>query len=47
MQLKPIASDRGIYNAAIPNRMAASDLEPVSVESRFCWFLNTPNYRPI
>jgi len=27
-----------IYNAAIPNRMAASDLEPVSVESRFCWF---------
>jgi len=27
--------------------MAASDLEPVSVESRFCWFSDTPNYRPI
>ncbi len=37
-----------IYNAAIPNRMAASDLEPVSVESRFCWFSeHTPNHRPI
>jgi phosphinothricin acetyltransferase len=37
-----------IYNAAIPSRMAASDLEPVSVESRLCWFYeHTPNYRPI
>jgi len=35
-----------IYNAAIPNRMAAS-VEPVSVESRSAGFLNTPNYRPI
>jgi L-amino acid N-acyltransferase YncA len=27
-----------IYNASIPGRMATSDLEPVSVESRVDWF---------
>lgn len=37
-----------IYNAAIPNRMATADLEPVSIESRFSWFYeHIPGARPI
>lgn len=37
-----------IYNAAIPQRMATADLEPVSVESRFSWFeQHLPSSRPI
>lgn len=28
----------GIYNAAVPDRLATADLEPVSVESRLAWF---------
>lgn len=37
-----------IYNAAIPQRMATADLEPVSVESRYFWFFeHIPNSRPI
>ncbi|MFO8039890.1 MAG: N-acetyltransferase family protein [Sodalinema sp.] len=28
----------GIYNAAIPGRMATADVSPVSVESRYAWF---------
>jgi phosphinothricin acetyltransferase len=28
----------GIYNAAIPGRLATADTEPVSVESRRAWF---------
>jgi L-amino acid N-acyltransferase YncA len=28
----------GIYNAAIPGRMATADLEPVTVDSRRGWF---------
>ncbi len=37
-----------IYNAAIPQRMATADLEPVSVKSRFSWFYeHIPLKRPI
>lgn len=37
-----------IYNAAIPQRMATADLEPVSVESRYSWFeQHLPSSRPI
>jgi phosphinothricin acetyltransferase len=37
-----------IYNAAIPQRMATADLEPVAVESRFSWFYeHIPLKRPI
>ncbi len=37
-----------IYNAAIPNRVATGDLEPVSVNSRLSWFYeHIPHYRPI
>lgn len=37
-----------IYNAAIPNRMATADLEPVSVASRLEWFhQHSPTSRPI
>lgn len=37
-----------IYNAAIPNRMASADLEPVSVESRLAWFKGrSPSKRPL
>lgn len=36
-----------IYNAAIPTGVTA-EKEPVSVESRFCWFHeHTTSYRPI
>ena len=28
----------GIYNAAIPGRMATADLEPVTIDSRRAWF---------
>lgn len=28
----------GIYNAAIPDRLATADTEPISVESRIPWF---------
>ncbi|WP_414752678.1 N-acetyltransferase family protein [Anabaena sp. CCY 9910] len=38
----------GIYNAAVPSRMATADLEPVSVESRLAWFQGrSPNFRPL
>lgn len=37
-----------IYNSSIPGRMATSDLEPVSVESRLEWFRNhTPRKHPL
>lgn len=37
-----------IYNAAIPQRLATADLEPVSVKSRFSWFYeHIPLKRPI
>lgn len=37
-----------IYNAAIPQRMATADLDPVSVKSRFSWFHeHIPLKRPI
>lgn len=37
-----------IYNAAIPQRMATADLQPVSVESRYSWFdQHLPNSCPI
>ena len=38
----------GIYNAAIPSRLATADLEPVSVESRLAWFHGrSPSLRPL
>jgi L-amino acid N-acyltransferase YncA len=38
----------GIYNAAIPGRMATADTEPVSLESRRAWFReHTPASRPL
>ena len=38
----------GIYNAAIPGRVATADTEPVSVESRIAWFReHTPDRRPL
>jgi L-amino acid N-acyltransferase YncA len=38
----------GIYNAAIPGRLATADTEPVSVESRIEWFReHTPSRRPL
>ncbi|MBD2251242.1 GNAT family N-acetyltransferase [Nostoc parmelioides] len=38
----------GIYNAAVPSRMATADLKPVSVESRLAWFQGrSPNFRPL
>jgi L-amino acid N-acyltransferase YncA len=38
----------GIYNAAIPSRLATADLEPVSVESRRTWFQGrSPGLRPL
>lgn len=37
-----------IYNAAIPTRTAAADLEPVSVDSRRDWFAqHSPDSRPL
>jgi len=37
-----------IYNAAIPERLATADLEPVSVESRESWFAShTAGHRPL
>ena len=37
-----------IYNAAIPERMATADLEPVSVESRHAWFAeHSESSRPL
>jgi len=37
-----------IYNDSIPGRMATSDLEPVSVDSRRHWFAeHTPDRRPL
>ncbi|RAM50738.1 MAG: N-acetyltransferase [Hapalosiphonaceae cyanobacterium JJU2] len=37
-----------IYNAAVPDRMATADLEPVSVESRRTWFsARTPSKSPL
>lgn len=38
----------GIYNAAIPSRMATADLNPVSVASRLDWYRNHhPMSRPV
>jgi L-amino acid N-acyltransferase YncA len=38
----------GIYNAAIPSRLATADIEPVSVESRLAWFEGrSPLKRPL
>jgi L-amino acid N-acyltransferase YncA len=38
----------GIYNAAIPGRMATADTRPVSVESRLPWFReHDPARRPL
>ena len=37
-----------IYNAAIPGRIAAGDIQPVTVESRLTWFReHTPTSRPV
>ncbi|MFB2893504.1 N-acetyltransferase family protein [Aerosakkonemataceae cyanobacterium BLCC-F50] len=37
-----------IYNASIPARIAAGDVQPVTVESRLTWFReHTPNSRPV
>ncbi len=37
-----------IYNAAIPDRMATADTQPVSVESRTAWFReHDPQLRPL
>jgi L-amino acid N-acyltransferase YncA len=37
-----------IYNATISDRMATADTEPISVESRKCWFYDRPaNSRPL
>ncbi|MFB2833178.1 N-acetyltransferase family protein [Floridanema evergladense] len=37
-----------IYNAAIPGRIAAGDVQPVTVESRLIWFReHKPNSRPV
>lgn len=37
-----------IYNASIPQRIATADLEPVSIESRYSWFLeHIPSSHPI
>jgi phosphinothricin acetyltransferase len=37
-----------IYNAAIPERLATADTEPVSVPSRQAWFAeHTPEHRPL
>jgi len=37
-----------IYNASIPGRLATSDLEPVSVESRIEWFkTHSPESHPL
>ncbi len=38
----------GIYNAAVPGRMATADAEPVTVESRREWFAeHTPDRHPL
>lgn len=38
----------GIYNSAIPGRIATGDLDPISVESRLAWYReHSPTYRPI
>ena len=38
----------GIYNAAVPGRMATADTEPVTVESRREWFAaHTPDRHPL
>ena len=43
-----LASIVGIYNAAIPGRMATADLLPVSVDSRDPWFHeHSPGSRPL
>lgn len=37
-----------IYNAAIPDRMATADTDPISVESRQLWYqAHTPTKRPL
>jgi L-amino acid N-acyltransferase YncA len=37
-----------IYNAAIPNRLATADTEPISVESRQRWYqAHNPSERPL
>lgn len=37
-----------IYNAAIPGRIAAGDVQPVTIESRLAWFReHTPDSRPV
>ncbi|MEE3715377.1 N-acetyltransferase family protein [Tumidithrix elongata RA019] len=36
-----------IYNAAIPNRLATADLEPVSLESRLAWFHSHSDRYPV
>ena len=43
-----LAAIVAIYNAAVPSRMAAADLEPISIDSRRFWFYeHKPDYRPI
>ncbi len=38
----------GIYNAAVPGRMATADIEPVTVASRQAWFAeHTPDHHPL
>lgn len=37
-----------IYNAAIPDRMATADTDPISVDSRQLWYqAHTPTKRPL
>lgn len=37
-----------IYNATIPGRMVTADLDPISIESRYCWFQDhSPDSRPL
>ncbi|MGA9378126.1 MAG: N-acetyltransferase family protein [Phormidium sp.] len=37
-----------IYNASIPGRIAAGDVQPVTVESRLAWFReHRPDSRPV
>jgi L-amino acid N-acyltransferase YncA len=36
-----------IYNAAIPNRLATADLEPVSIASRLDWFHSHSDRYPV
>ncbi len=41
-ELEDLTEIVAIYNAAIPDRCATADLEPVSVASRSAWFQNHP-----